>query len=354
MPTGVIVVGPDGRISDANAWMETLVGYSPDELVGTAVDALVPERYRETHAVDLSRFFAAPKVRQMGTSRELFALRKDGREIPVEIGLSPVDLPEGPRVVATLLDVSARRQAERALQRVADELARSNQELDRFAYVASHDLRAPLVSISQLADWLASDLESVLTPETRHLLDLMRGRVGRLALLIDGLLAYSRAGRAAPDVTHVHVGDLVREIVDSLPRMEKFHVEIAPDIPDLEAPRSLLSQVLGNLIDNAVKHHHGDEGRIAIGWADRGEMLELSVADDGPGIASEHHEKVFGLFQTVRSRDEVEGAGMGLPLVTRIVERFGGSVGLSSEPGAGTTIRFTWPRRVDVGSAEPA
>ena len=222
-------------------------------------------------------------------------------------------------------------------------LEERNVELDQFAYVTSHDLRAPLRAISNLAAWIEEDLEGQLPAENVEQLNLLQSRVHRMEGLIDGLLAYSRVGRTHQSSELVDVVALVKAIFDALPT-EGFRLAIAPDMPRFHAKKVLLSQVFSNLISNAIKHHHRREGLIKIGVQELEQAYQFSVTDDGPGIATAYHQKVFVIFQTLRARDDLESTGIGLSLVKKIVQGEGGTVQIVSEEGKGTTFLFTWPK----------
>lgn len=236
-------------------------------------------------------------------------------------------------------EAEQRRRADE-LERTAAALRRSNEELDAFAYAASHDLRAPLRGISNLAQWIEEDLKDALSDETRQMLALIRSRMHRMEGLIDGILQYSRAGRVRELPAPVNVGALVREVVDLLSPAGAT-ISIAADLPEVVTDRTALQQVFQNLIGNALKHA-GRHARIAVSAGDAGEFWRFVVSDDGPGIAAEFQERVWGMFQTLQPRDIVEGAGIGLSLVRKLVERQGGTVTLDSSPGAGATFAFTW------------
>ncbi len=215
-------------------------------------------------------------------------------------------------------------------------------------YVTSHDLKAPLRAIANLSEWIEEDLEESLTDDTRKQMKLMRGRVHRMEALIEGILEYSRVGRVSVDIGEVDVGALLTETIENLAPPADFNIEISPDMPTLNAARVRLSQVFANLISNAVKYREHDDGHIWVSVKDQGEFYQFSVADDGPGIAEEYHEKVFKIFQTLQARDTFESTGVGLTLVKKIVEEQGGSIELESSEGQGSTFRFTWPKQPEV------
>jgi len=240
---------------------------------------------------------------------------------------------------------SSLQQGEAALQSKAQHLERSNRELDQFAYVASHDLKAPLRAIANLSRWIEEDLEECLTADTRKQMGLLRGRVHRMEALIEGVLQYSRVGRVALDVGQVDVGRLLSEIVDDLAPPGGVSVEISPDMPRLNASEVRLYQVFASLIGNAIKYRERDDGRVEVSVEERGAFYCFSIADDGPGIDEAFHGKVFQIFQTLQARDTVESTGIGLTLVKKIIEEQGGNITLKSNPGQGATFLFTWPKQ---------
>jgi signal transduction histidine kinase len=231
------------------------------------------------------------------------------------------------------------------LEQYAEELERSNRDLDQFAYAVSHDLRAPLRAIGNLSGWIDEDLEDVLTGDSRRHMSLLRKRVERMDRLINGILEYSRVGRVQASSSEVNVDELVQEVIDDLAPPASFSIIVGQGMPTLVTEGVRLAQVFSNLIGNAVKHHDRENGRVAISCNkdESGQFYTFSVEDDGPGIAKEHHETIFQIFQTLQPRDVSDNTGLGLALVTRIVEDHGGKLEVDSEPGRGSIFRFTWP-----------
>ena len=231
------------------------------------------------------------------------------------------------------------------IQRRQEELERSNRDLDQFAYVASHDLKAPLRAIATLAGWIEEDLEPVITQESREQLQLMQNRVQRMDGLIDGILQYSRVGRLETEGEEVDAGDMLRELVEVLAPPSGMQVTVADGMPTFMTKRLRLEQVFLNLISNAIKYHdHPESGKIEIGVEEVGHEYQFSVRDDGPGIDPRHHDRVFLMFQTLAPRDKVESTGLGLSLVTKLVEEEGGRAWVESEVGQGACFLFTWPK----------
>jgi light-regulated signal transduction histidine kinase (bacteriophytochrome) len=223
----------------------------------------------------------------------------------------------------------------------------SNRELDQFAYVASHDLKAPLRGIANLSQWIEDDLGERLDDQTRSHLHLLRGRVVRLENLIAGILAYSRAGRDSTEQTSVDVGALVIDVWELLAPPPTARLEVATPLPSLFTSRVQLQQILLNLIGNAVKYNASRDLRIALSARRTGRRWEFAIADDGIGIAPEFADKIWGLFQTLERRDKIESTGIGLSVVRKIVEGHGGKAWVESELGHGATFRFTWPADPD-------
>jgi signal transduction histidine kinase len=242
------------------------------------------------------------------------------------------------------VDVTEQVRTRQELADLALALERSNRELDTFAYAASHDLRAPLRGIANLAQWIEEDLlaDGSIKDETRDMLELMRVRMHRMEGLIEGLLDYSRAGRSHQAPETINVGRVVRDAVDLLSPPDGVTIVIAPDLPSISTERVLLQQVFMNLIGNAIKHANRSDVVVEVSGRRVGPFYEFSVKDNGPGIAPDFQDRIWGIFQTLETRDRVEGAGIGLALVKKIVESKGGRAWVESGIGQGATFRFLW------------
>jgi signal transduction histidine kinase/FixJ family two-component response regulator len=226
-------------------------------------------------------------------------------------------------------------------------LERRNQELDDFSHIASHDLQAPLRGISNLAEWLVSDLAGQLPTESQHQLELIQSRVLQMTALINGLLQYALVGRENIAPINVNLSQLIAEVVDLLAPPSHLTVRFSTDLPTIRTQALLLKQVLSNLIGNAIKYHDAIaniQGKVEILVADEATVWRFSVIDDGPGIAPENQQKIFGIFQTLVGRDDMKGMGIGLAVIKKIVESRGGEVAVESTIGQGSTFSFTWPK----------
>ncbi|PVV20318.1 MAG: hypothetical protein B6D79_14575 [gamma proteobacterium symbiont of Ctena orbiculata] len=251
-------------------------------------------------------------------------------------------------------EVIERKSAEQDLQRLNEtleqhiasrtaEAERRAQYLEQFAYVTSHDLKAPLRAVSNLAQWIEEDLREKLDDASKEQLALLRDRVKKMHDLIEGLLEYSRVGRTSDPESLVDTRELVEEIIDSLSPAENYSIKVKGKMPILKADRLQLGQVFSNLIGNSIKHHGGNKGKIRIRCENSEQFHEFSVCDDGQGIAPQYHQKIFMMFQTLESSDFESSTGIGLALVKKIVEEHGGTIKLRSNLGEGTCFFFTWP-----------
>ncbi len=240
-------------------------------------------------------------------------------------------------IVGIAHDITDRKLAEVAL-------ADRNQELDSFVHTVSHDLKAPLRAISNLSQWIEEDVEGKFPPNTQQQFQLLRTRVKRMESMIDSLLLYARAGRQEAHLETFDLAELLSEIIDSLAPPEGFSIEIQPPLPTLTTKRVFLSQVLTNLISNAIKHHSSVTGHLHIWAIEHPDYHEFILKDDGPGIAPEHQAKVFDIFTTLKGKDNNDSTGIGLAIVKKIVETEQGTIRLESSLGQGTTFYVTWPK----------
>ena len=241
-------------------------------------------------------------------------------------------------------DITERKQAEKRQLQLINDLERVNKELKDFAYIVSHDLKAPLRAIRGLAEWISTDYADKLDEEGKEQLGLLRNRVKRMQQLIDGVLRYSRAGRRQEAKEEVNLNTLVSEVIDMIAPPEHIEIEVASQLPTIYGEKTQLEQVFQNLLSNAVRYMDKPKGKVTIGCTEEEGYWRFSVADNGPGIEEKHYERIFQIFQTLKPRDDVESTGVGLTIVKKLVEMHGGKVWVESKLGEGSTFFFTLPK----------
>jgi len=345
-----------GRLLDVNDRACERLGYSREELLDMTIkeiDEAVMDNSCWRRYVD--QLEQEDDVIVEGTHR-----RKDGSKFPVETSLKLVSYRKEQYIIAITRDITERKRAEENRARLIRELKVTNekvktinQELRDFAYVVSHDLKAPLRGIRTLADWLFADYADKIDEKGREQINLLRARVERMHNLIDGVLQYSRVGRVREKKVRVDLNELIPEVIDMVSPPDNIEIKVVDRLPVLECERTCIMRVFENLLSNAVKYMDKPRGRIRIGCKEEGNFWRFSVSDNGPGIEEKYFDKIFRIFQTLSSRDEFESTGIGLTVVKKIVELNGGKVWLESQVGRGSTFYFTIPKTIkEVENAE--
>ena len=357
-PNAMIITDGEGRIVQVNRQAEHLFGYPREELVGSPVEILVPGQFRARHSQLRGEFTAEPRIRPMGTGRNLFGLRKDGSEVPVEIGLNPIHTEEGMLIVASVVDITERKRAEAELRQLNDELeirvelrtvelAAANRELEAFGYTVSHDLRAPLRHIVGFVEMLNDHAQSVLDEEGRQYLKTIADSAKRMGRLLDDLLTFSRLSRGSMTKSEISLLELVGEAREELaPQMQGRNIEwkIGP-LPTVWGDRSLLRNVVVNLLSNALKYsRQRDPACIEVGCREQDRQEVCFVRDNGAGFDMRFVNKLFGVFQRLHPASQFEGTGIGLASVQRIIRRHGGRVWAEGEIDRGATFYFSIPK----------
>lgn len=332
----LIALSSDGVIEHYNKASETIFGYTPAEAIGQKVSMLLPIQYSDRMG-EMIEYLTSREI-----NREIIGQRKNGEIFPMLISVAEVKGENGKTFSCIVRDITQAKRSEY-------ELKRSNQELEQFAYIASHDLKAPLRSIDNLAKWVIEDTGPALPQDAQDKLEMLRGRVGRLEKLLDDILSYSRAGRQQETIEEIDVQRLVENLAQThLP--PGFELKIMTDLPVLKAARAPLNQIFGNIFSNSVKHHDKGRGIIEVSSEENEYHYIFTVKDDGPGIPAEFHSRVFQMFQTLQPRDKVDGSGLGMAIIKKLIEYQGGKVSIRSEDGQrGTAIIFTWPRDLSSG-----
>ena len=217
-------------------------------------------------------------------------------------------------------------------------------EFQDFVYIISHDLKAPLRAINALTEWIATDYADKFDDDGKEQLKMLTTRVNRMQSLLDGVLQYSRIGRVTEDPTTIDLNQLLQEAIKSLDAPAKIHIAVEGQLPVITSEPARMQQVFQHLLSNAVRFMDKPEGSIKVACVEENGFWKFSVTDNGPGIAEQHFEKIFRLFQTLQAKDQFESTGVGLTLAKKIVELYGGKIWLTSTVGQGSTFFFTLPK----------
>ena len=335
-PCSIVMVGRDGRIQLINERTEDLFGYGRDELIGQTIDLLLPDRHQAKHREQVEGFFRAGHARAVGAGGELYGRRKDGSEVPIEIGLNPVETPEGQATLASIIDITERK-------RSIDDLRRSNADLEQFANIASHDLQEPLRMVASYTELLAERYQGHIDERADKYIRYAVDGARRMQRLVADLLAYSRVGSQGHALVPVDTMALVGRVIESLDgAIQAAGAEIQVDpLPAVLADDLQLMEVFQNLIGNALKFRSTEPPRIRISVAPDDQCWVFAVQDNGIGLEMQYAERIFQMFQRLHDRSTFAGSGIGLAIARRIVDRHGGRLWVQSELGQGATFFFT-------------
>jgi PAS domain S-box-containing protein len=341
-PSGMIVVDGQGRVTLVNREAERQFGYERGELVGRPVETLVPASARGGHETHRSRFMAAPEARAMGAGRDLYALRKDGSEFPVEIGLTPMTTPEGTFVVTTVIDITERKRTADELSAQRQDLLRSNADLEQFAYVASHDLQEPLRAMAGYLQILQRRYRGQLNEYADEIIGHAVDGAVRMQTLLHGVLSFSRVGRKGT-LTTFSVDEVVdRALQDlDLPIRENSAIVTRDPLPNISGNPTELSLLFQNLLANAIKYRGEKPPRVHISAKRDTDSWIIAVKDNGIGIDPQFFDRIFVIFQRLHTPEEYPGTGLGLAICKKIVERHGGRIWIESSSGQGATFFFS-------------
>ncbi|MCX6693329.1 MAG: ATP-binding protein [Methanomicrobiales archaeon] len=331
---GIIIVDAETHsIIAVNAKALDLIEAPEEAVIGaTCYQFICPNKEGNCPITDLD---------QVVNNQEQVLIRSDGVSIPILKTAVPIVIDDRMTVLESFVDIRERKEQE-------ERLAAANRELKDFAYIVSHDLKAPLRGISALSEWISDDYGEVLGEKGKEQINLLKGRVVRMQQLIDGVLAYSRVGRLEEEVVEIDLVRLIGEIVDNMSLNPQITITIDGDLPVVLAGATSISQIFENLLTNAVKYMDKPVGRIVVAAEECEDLWTFSVRDNGPGIDPRHHERIFQIFQTAHQRGDVESTGVGLTIVRKIVERYGGRIWIESTPREGSTFIFTLPAIVVI------
>ncbi|MGQ9677680.1 MAG: PAS domain S-box protein [bacterium] len=342
---GIVMIDDEGRVVFWNQAAEEIFGYKAEEILGKVLHEIIaPERYLPIYREKFPHFACTGEGAGIGKTRELEAVHRNGHEVPVELSLAALWYKGRWHGVGVLREITERKRAERALQEKAEELRRSNQELERFAYVASHDLQEPLRMVGSYIGLLARRYQGKLDGDADEFINFAVDGVRRMQGLINDLLTYSRVGTRGKEPVPTDSNAVFSRVLLNLKVAieEKMAVVTSASLPVVRADERQLEQLLQNLVGNALKFTK-ESPRVEV-WAERVDgMWRFAVKDNGIGIDPKHSEKVFEIFQRLHTREEYPGTGIGLAVCKKIVERHGGKIWFESEVGRGTTFFFTLP-----------
>lgn len=347
-PAAMIVSDADGMIQFVNAETERMFGYHSRELIGQSIDILAPSRMRQAHASLRQSFLSNPSKRPMGVGRDLRATRRDGSEFPVEIGLTPIETEAGTLVLATVLDITARREAENALSQRAAELERANERLAQFAYVASHDLQEPLRKIAAFSDILEQAISSSNQTDMSYANSVMRCSALRARELVDDLLTYSRTINDAQHLQELDLRDEIDLALNDLSEaINEANAEIRIDVPHVKfrADRSQFARLTHNIVSNAIKYRKPEQAPrvdIVASPADGG-AISIAFADNGIGFEGKYGQMIFEPFKRLHPKAQYPGTGIGLAICKSIADRHGWRLSVKSQPGEGATFFVVIP-----------
>jgi PAS domain S-box-containing protein len=346
-PDAMVVVNELGEIVLLNVQTEKQFGYNRDELVGQKITNIIPTGFPERLIADGTRTAAEALAQHIGTGIELNALRKDGSRFPIEIMLSPLENADGILVTAAIRDITARRAAEAHLLNKVEELNRSNVELERFAYIASHDLQEPLRMVASYTQLLARRYKGKLDKDADEFISFAVDGAQRMQRLIQDLLLFSRVGTQGVELVETSSEDALQLALVNLRKAVKASSALITHdpLPAVMADEMQLMQLFQNLVGNAIKYQKPGVPTVHISATRSGSKWDFSVKDNGLGIEPQYFEKIFGMFQRLHKREEFAGTGIGLAICRKIVERHGGAITVESQPGQGSTFHFVLAER---------
>lgn len=344
---GMILIDQNGIVQHFNPASVALFGYTTDEVIGQNVKMLMPDHFAREHDQYLHNYQRTGEAKIIGIGREVVGRRKDGSEFPMELSVGHMEADGQSNYVGVIRDITERKAAEQQREKLISDLSKSNQELDDFAYIASHDLKEPLRGLANNALFLAEDYGEQIDTAGNKRINRIRFLAARLEKLIDNLLYFSRLGRQDLAIRKTDLNEIVHDIlnmIDTLMDEQNVTVRIASSLPSVVCDEYRVAEVFRNLITNAIKYNDSTEKIIEVAYHPEhsGQKDVFSVKDNGIGIAPDFYDDVFKIFKRRNlEEDATKGTGVGLTFVKKIIERHGGTIWIESEVGLGTTFYFT-------------
>lgn len=340
----IVITDSLGHAEWVNDGFVRLTGFRFEEVIGKRTMDILHGKHTDpavreqlVKAIELHQPF----------SGELLKYKKDGTAFWTQVTMTPITTDDDSgenKFIFIESDITPRKLAEEKMNRYMKSLEKTNSELDKFAYVVSHDLKAPLRAIGNLTGWIEEDMKGNLPEELRSHFNTIKGRVARMEGLINGILDYTKAAKKRGELLSFSSDELVRDTIDLIGPPPSAVIHVRGDLPVMKAQRVKLQQIFLNLIHNAIRYNDKEDVLVEIGCEEDEHDWIFFVRDNGPGIEPRYHEKIFVIFQTLNARDEVESCGVGLAIVKRIIEEEGGRIWVESDKGKGATFRFTWPK----------
>jgi len=342
-PDTIFLNDTKGNFVDGNKAAEEMVGYAKEELIGKnlfetglLLEEQVPKAAKHLEEIDKGN----------PTGPDEFTLkRKDGSYVTVEIRTFPVRIGNQTLGLGIARDITERKKSEFSQNELIEKVDKINRELNDFASIVSHDLKAPLRGIKTLANWILADCADKLGDQANEQINLLLDRVERMYNLIEGALQYSRLGQTKGNQIQVNLNNFVPEIINMVVPPENITVTIENELPVIECDETQIMQVFQNLLSNAIKYMDKPQGWIKVGCIEQDGFWKFSVADNGPGIEEKHFEKIFKIFQALPTSPRFEGTGVGLTITKKIVELYNGKIWVESKVGEGSTFFFTLPKQ---------
>ena len=340
---GIALLNTNSVVIEVNPALERILGYSANEIKNIGISNI-------THIDDIendSRLFDDLIEGNIDSYKiEKRYIRKDNKVIWANAMLSYIQNvgEDFQFIIAMIEDITQQKENEEKQQKLVSRLEETNKELDNFAYIVSHDLKAPLRGIGSLANWLLTDYKDKLDEEGADIINLLVNRVERMKNFIDGILQYSRVTRVKENYVEINLNKLIKEVIELLSPPENIKITVDSELPIIKGEVIYIEQIYQNLISNAIKFMDKPVGEISINCSLKEDFWEFSVSDNGAGIDEKYFNKIFMIFQTLQPRDKFESTGIGLSIIKKIVETNGGKIWLESKINKGTTFYFTLPK----------